>query len=165
MQNWKTILKNLKLEHIKATAPGFFELSGGYKMKVKRYSDTTANGLTTCIIDFIKYSGGDANRINVQGQVRKVNGSYRWTHGSTRKGTADIHAIYKGRHISIEIKTGSDRQSEAQIKEADRITKAGGLYFVAKDMPSFMDWWNSQFIVNNKENTVNETLTDQAAEG
>ena len=48
--------------------------------------------------------------------------------------------------LSIEIKVGNDKQSEAQIKEAGRITKAGGLYFVAKDMPSFLQWCQKQFL-------------------
>ncbi len=43
-----------------------------------------------------------------------------------RSGTADIHAIYRGRHISIEIKISKDRQSERQKREAERIRKTGG---------------------------------------
>jgi len=135
----------MKLDNIKQKAPGFFELSGGYEMKTNPYRDKTANDLTKSIIDFIIFSGGDANRINTQGQQRKINGRTCWTYGATRKGTADIHAIYKGRAISIEVKIGNDRQSEAQMKEAERITKAGGLYFIAKDMPSFLQWWKAQF--------------------
>lgn len=145
MENWKQLLKQMKLENIKENAPGFFDLSGGYEMKVKPYRDAKANDLTKSIIDFINFSGGDANRINCQGQVRKINGRMVWTHGATRKGSADIHAIFKGRHISIEIKIGKDKQSVDQIKEAERVTKAGGLYFVAKNMQSFLEWWNETF--------------------
>jgi hypothetical protein len=39
----------------------------------------------------------------------------------------------------------NDKQSEAQMKEAERITKAGGLYYVAKDMDSFLEWWKQTF--------------------
>lgn len=146
MEDWKKLMRKMKLDNIKEKAPGFFSLSGGYEMKTKAYRDDFANGLTNAIIDFIIFSGGDANRINTQGQLRMINGRMKWTHGSTRRGTADIHAIFEGRAISIEIKIGNDRQSEAQIKEAERITKAGGLYFVAKDMPSFLEWWQRQFV-------------------
>ncbi|MGN6297932.1 MAG: hypothetical protein ACTHM7_14190 [Ginsengibacter sp.] len=145
MEDWKKLMRKMKLDNIKQKAPGFFELSGGYGMLTKPYRDNTANGLTNAIIDFIIFSGGDANRINTQGQMRKINGRMVWTHGSTRRGTSDVHGVFKGRFLSIEIKIGSDRQSEAQIKEAERITKAGGLYFVAKDMPSFLEWWDEQF--------------------
>jgi hypothetical protein len=145
MDNWKPLLKRMKLDNIKKKAPGFFELSGGYEMKVKPYRDKTANDLTKTIIDFIIFSGGDANRINTQGQLRRIRGEMKWTHGSTRRGTADIHAIFQGRHISIEIKIGNDRQSEGQIKEAERVRRAGGLYFVAKNMDSFLQWWEETF--------------------
>ena len=60
MENWKPLLKRMKLDSIKQKAPGFFELSGGYEMKVKPYCDNTANDLTKTIIDFINFSGGDA---------------------------------------------------------------------------------------------------------
>jgi len=145
MEDWKKLMRKMKLDNINQKAPGFFKLSGGYEMKTKPYRDNTANSLTNAIIDFIIFNGGDANRINTQGQQRRINGRTCWTYGSTRKGTADIHAIFQGRAISIEIKIGNDRQSEAQMKEAERITKAGGLYLVAKDMPSFLEWWYKRF--------------------
>lgn len=88
MEDWKKVMKRLKLQHIEMIAPGFFEASGGYTMEVKPYSDNTANALTNAIIDFIKFSGGDANRINTQGNLRKISGEMKWTHGGTRKGTA-----------------------------------------------------------------------------
>lgn len=148
-QSWKQLLKRMKLDNIKENAPGFFELSGGYEMKVKPYRDKTANDLTKAIIDFIIFSGGDSNRINTQGQIRKIKGEMKWTHGSTRKGTADLHCIFQGRHISIEIKIGNDTQSDQQIKEAERVTKAGGLYYVARDMQSFLEWWAGAFPESN----------------
>jgi hypothetical protein len=46
---------------LKNVRQGFFE----------PYNDTTSNGLTKDIVDWINYSGGDANRINTQGQARK----------------------------------------------------------------------------------------------
>ena len=152
MENWKKLLKRMKLDNIKESAPGFFELSGGYDMIVKPYKDTTANELTKSIIDFITFSGGSAVRINTQGQLRKIRGEMKWTHGSTRRGTADLHCIFQGRHISIEIKIGNDKQSPDQIKEAERITKAGGLYYVAKDMQSFLEWWKETFQLTNANN-------------
>jgi hypothetical protein len=42
-------------------------------MDVKRPSDRSANGLTNSIIDFFKFKGGDANRINTQGKIRRFN--------------------------------------------------------------------------------------------
>ena len=145
MENWKKLLKRMKQNSIKEKAPGFFIESGGYDMIVKPYRDNTANGLTKAVIDFINFSGGDANRINCQGQVRKINGRMVWTHGNTRRGTADVHAIFKGWHISIEVKIGNDKQSDAQVKESERVRRAGGFYFIAKNMESFLEWWQEQF--------------------
>ena len=145
MEEWKKILKKMKLDNIKQKAPGFFELSGGYEMKIKPYSDKKANDLTKAIIDFIEFSGGTASRINSQGQARKINGRMVWTFGSTRKGVSDIQGCFRGKFLSIEIKIGNDRQSESQIKEAERVRSAGGLYFVAKNMDSFLKWWEETF--------------------
>lgn len=151
---WKEELRRMKLENIRAKAPGFFELSGGFEMKIKRYDDRTANGLTKCIIDWINFSGGHANRISVMGTVRKekiplafgnVREIIRYTPATTRKGTADIHAIIQGRHLSIEVKIGRDRLSEHQLAEQSRVTEAGGKYFVATDMESFVSFYKQNF--------------------
>jgi hypothetical protein len=144
--NWKSELKALKFSHIKRTAPGFYEASGGDTMKLKPYSDKTANGLTTCIVDWICYKGGDAQRINTQGQMRKVGGQMKWTKSGSRKGAADIHAIIRGRAVSIEVKIGKDKMSDQQENERRRIEAAGGLYYVAKDMQSFTAWYTEMFI-------------------
>ncbi len=143
--NWKQQLRALKIQHIKCTSPGFYELSGGDRMKLKAWNDTTANGLTDCVIDWITYKGGSATRIICTGQYRKINGSMKWVPGSTRNGTADIHACINGRHCSIEVKIGRDRMSEDQHKEKARIEAAGGLYVIATDMPSFIFWHSKTF--------------------
>lgn len=152
--NWKDELRELKYRHMEQRTPSAFIASGGRTMKLKPYTDTTSNGLTACIIDWINYSGGTANRINTQGQVRKERVEYaggqhrdfvRYTPSTTRKGTADIHSVMNGRHLSIEVKIGPDRLSSEQIKEQERITRAGGLYFIAKDMQGFVDWFKSIF--------------------
>ncbi|GAB4038656.1 hypothetical protein [Spirosoma jeollabukense] len=112
-----------------------------------KYEDRTANGLTRCILDFIKFSGGFATRIQSQGQYRPGAGGRKgmYTYGTTRKGTADIHAVINGLHLSLEIKVGADRMSDAQRQMQADIQKAGGLYYVARDFDSFMIWFNAQF--------------------
>lgn len=146
--NWKHLLKRMKLDYVKATAPGFFELSGCYEMKVKPYTDTTANGLTRCIEDFINHLPdgiGEASRINSTGTPRQMSdGKIKWSKSNTRKGIADIRATVKGRSISIEIKIGKDKQSEAQIKEQERIVRSGGVYIIAKSFPDFLDQWANE---------------------
>ncbi len=152
--NWKKEMKELKHLHLHKTAPKFYEASGGRDMNVKAYKDTTSNALTNCIIDYINFKGGYANRINTMGVARKerINlafGNYRdkitYTPSTTNKGTADIKATIQGRSLDIEVKIGPDKLSDHQIKERERITKAGGLYFVAKDMESFVQFYKTTF--------------------
>jgi hypothetical protein len=144
---WKALLRKMKLDHIKRTAPGFYELSGGQKFKVNPYNDHQANSLTRCVIDFINHfpdGVGEASRINSTGTPRKMaDGSIKWTKGSTRKGIADIKGTFKGRALNIEIKIGKDRQSDHQIKEQERITKAGGIYWIVKSFPDFLEQWQA----------------------
>lgn len=141
--NWKQILKRLKLEHIKKTSSGFFEMSGGYKMIIKPYRDNTANGLTKCIEDFVIHQGGYANRISTTGMMRKIGGEMKWTKGNSNKGAFDLRLVHQGKSIDVEIKIGIDKLSASQIKEMDKVKAAGGLVFVAKDFPSFLEWWQS----------------------
>lgn len=94
-----------------------------------RYKETTTNDLTRAIIDYITLQGGYAVRINTQGQYDQATG--KWRKGMTRRGTADIHACWKGKHYSIEIKTGKDRLSPEQIETQKDVHRAGGIYIVA----------------------------------
>lgn len=152
--DWKAELKELKHAHLKKTAPGFYEASGGREMKVKNYSDKDANKLTASIIDYINFKGGYANRINTQGQARKEKiplafgrhmDKITFTPSTTNKGTADIKAVVNGRALDIEVKIGKDTLSENQKRERARITQAGGLYFVARNMQSFVDFYKRNF--------------------
>lgn len=157
--NWKEELKQMKLQELQRKFPAAYEASGGEDYILKPISDKTANGLTKCIIDWITLKGGYANRINTQGQARvhkvpryniltgktEYRDSVQWTPSTTRIGTPDIDAIIQGKAVKIEVKIGKDKLSEAQKKHLEDIAKAGGLYFVAKDMESFINWYKLNF--------------------
>ncbi|GAP44669.1 hypothetical protein TBC1_12480 [Lentimicrobium saccharophilum] len=127
-------------------------------LPVKPYNDKTANGLTRCIIDFLKFSGWQAERINttgrpvdrreivtnVIGQKRQI-GSVEWIRSGSTPGSADISATIRGRSVKIEVKIGSDRQSEAQIRYQQAIEKAGGIYIVARTFEQFYGWYQKTF--------------------
>lgn len=124
----------------------------------RKYRDDSANGLTKCIIDFIRLNGGQAERISntgrridtrqsfedVTGRKRTI-GSTRWIKGSGVSGTADISATIKGLSVKIEVKYGRDRQSEAQRLYQSSIEQAGGIYIIAKTFEQFLDWYQSKF--------------------
>lgn len=143
--NWKALLKRMKLEHIKAKAPGFFDLSGGYTMQVKPYTDKTANGLTRCIEDFINNlpnGVGEATRQNSTGTPRqRPDGTIKWSKSNTRLGVSDIRGTYKGRALNIEVKIGRDTQSDAQKKEMERVRAAGGIYWIVTTFDDFLSQW------------------------
>ena len=128
-----------------------------YAPKAK-YRDDSANGLTRCIIDYIRLHGGQAERVNTMGvpidhrrQVTDVLGhsltigSIEWRTGGGTNGSADISATIRGRAVKIEVKIGRDRQSEAQRQYQAAIEQAGGLYFIAKDFTSFAEWYKATF--------------------
>lgn len=141
-------LKNLFIERTSILYPNY---PVGY-IAVPKYNDKTANGLTRCIVDFINFSGNQAERISntgryidnteivtdVLGRSRTI-GSGQYIPGTGTKGTADISAIIKGRSVKIEVKIGRDRQSEAQKKYEESVNKAGGQYWIAKDFDGFYE--------------------------
>lgn len=117
---------------------------------LNKYTDKTANGLTKCIVDFIRANGGQAERINTTGMpmVRKLPSGRKdvtWRKGNTTKGSADISAIICGKSVKIEVKIGHDRQSEAQKKYQQAVEDAGGLYFIAKSFDEFLTFYNNNF--------------------
>jgi hypothetical protein len=110
-----------------------------------KFRDDSANSLTKCIVEYIRLSGGFASRVSVQGTFsRKLN---KYIPSTSRKGLADVMATYRGFSISCEVKIGRDKQSEAQMKVQDEVTRSGGLYYIAKDFSSFKLWFDN--IINN----------------
>ena len=122
------------------------------------YRDDTANGLTRCIIDFIRFNGGQAERINTTGipidtrrEVtdimghRRTIGSVQWRPSGATVGSADISATIRGRAVKIEVKVGRDTQSDAQRQYQASIEAAGGIYYIARDFESFVNWYRSKF--------------------
>lgn len=110
-----------------------------------KYSDKSANDLTRAIVDFIMLSGGWATRISTTGQMRpgggtETNPKMKWVYGTSKRGTADIHAVFCGKHLSIEVKLGNDRQSIYQKQVEQQVNAAGGLYYLARDFESFFQF-------------------------
>lgn len=125
-----------------------------YARVTKRYSDKTANGLTTCIIDFLRFNGHQAERISVTGRYingrKKVSdcigrtymiGSGKWIPGSMQKGSADISSVIAGRAVKWEVKM-KDKQSEAQKAYQETVERAGGLYFIVHSFEEFIKNYN-----------------------
>jgi hypothetical protein len=140
----KQRLEALKLANDIERHPSFPE---AYFVK-KKWDDKTANGLTKAITSFIQFNGFQAERINTMGVARenkrtdgKVIG-VTWTKGTSTAGSADISATIRGRSVKIEVKVGKDRQSDAQKRYQESIERAGGVYMIARDFDSFVEWFD-----------------------
>jgi hypothetical protein len=140
----KQRLEALKLANDIERHPSFPE---AYFVK-KKWDDKTANGLTKAITSFIQFNGFQAERINTMGTARenkrtdgKVIG-VTWTKGTSTAGSADISATIRGRSVKIEVKVGKDRQSDAQKRYQESIERAGGVYMIARDFDSFVEWFD-----------------------
>ncbi len=134
-------LERLAHDHFRTKYPNFPE----YAIVPQSYRDDTANGLTRCIVDFIRFQGGQAERINTTGVPEQRGGRIVWRRTNSTKGSADISATIGGRSVKVEVKIGADRQSEAQRRYKTAIEQAGGLYFIAKDFTSFVEWYDVNF--------------------
>ena len=144
------ILQTLEAEHLKCKYPTL----PAKAYALTKWNDKTANGLTKCIIAFLKFNGWQAERVSnmgrpvdsrrtvkdVLGRERQI-GSMKWIPGSGTKGTADISATIKGRSVKIEVKIGADRQSEAQKAYQANVEMAGGVYVIAKSFEDFLLWY------------------------
>ena len=109
----------------------------------------TANGLTKFICNFLIWNNFHATRISSAGRfIESKNdlghktGKGIFIPSTTRKGTADIRAIIKGKAVDIEIKIGADKASEFQLREQELIRKAGGIYEFIKTPEQFFELYN-----------------------
>lgn len=159
LEPWKEEYRRLWLQHHNKKFPEFFRGAADPYVYLRWPNEKKANGLTKLICTFLTWKGHHSNRINTQGQARvqkvpryniftesiQTFDKVTYTKSMTKRGTPDISAIINGRAVMIEIKVGRDRLSEDQLKQMSEIEAAGGIYFVARDMPSFYEWYYKTF--------------------
>ncbi len=135
-----------------------------YAIPAPKYTDTTANGLTKCIIDYLQLSNHQAERINTMGRPidnrkqvtdvigrTKTIGSMTWGKSTATKGSSDISATIQGRSVKIEVKIGKDRQSQDQKIYQSNIENSGGQYWIVKNFDDFIKKYD-EFIESLKSN-------------
>lgn len=144
-------LEALAMDAQRAKYPNFPETA----RPKPRYSDATANGLQKCIIDFLRFSGWQCERIAVTGRYidnskvvtdvlgnkRKI-GSGKYIPSSMQRGSADLSATIAGRSVKIEVKIGRDKQSDAQKEYQRQVEQAGGSYWLVKTFEGFLIMYN-----------------------
>lgn len=114
----------------------------------------TANGLTKFILNFLTWNGHRATRINSSGRIikapqRQTSGisllTAKYIPGTTRRGAADLSSTIAGRSVMWEVKIGSDKPSEYQLREQQLEEAAGGKYFFVKTPEDVLERYNSLF--------------------
>ena len=108
-----------------------------------KFSDTTANGLTKCIIQWLRVNRWQAERVSNTGRPIHNGHTLTWIPGTGSKGTADISATIAGKSVKIEVKIGRDRQSQAQKNYQQQVERAGGVYVIATDFDQFLSWYKT----------------------
>lgn len=126
------------------------------------WKDSTTNGLTKCIIEFLRLSGFQAERISVEGRVidnrktvtdvtgqQRVIGSVKRIKSSMQVGSADISSIImsESKRVipwKIEVKfSKSDKQSEAQRVYQEQVERAGGHYSIVRTFDDFIEQFDT----------------------
>lgn len=118
------------------------------------FSATTTNGLTKCVLVFLKLKGHFCERTGNQGRIiddretytdivgiSRTIGSIKRIRSSGMRGTSDLKAIINSRFIAIEIKNAltHDRQRTDQKHYQTEVEASGGLYVI---VTSFSQWCN-----------------------
>ena len=116
-------------------------------------SEGSANSITQTVIKFLKAEGWQAERISttgryiqgerytdVLGHTREMKG--QWIPGTSTRGSADISATIRGRSVKIEVKYGRDKQSEHQREYQEAIERAGGVYWLVRDLDGFLEQYD-----------------------
>lgn len=159
---------NKKLSYRKSSAVKLLELLANEAARAKyptvpylaprTFRDDSANGLTKCILAFLRIKGHQAERISSSGRLvdtrktfcdvigcQRTIGTGTWIKGNGTLGTADISATICGMSVKIEVKIGKDRQSDAQRIYQAEVERSGGIYFIARTFEGFYGWYNSNF--------------------
>jgi len=118
------------------------------------FSATTTNGLTKCVLAFLKLknhfverSGNEGRVIDNRKTVTDILGNLRTigriqrVRSSGMRGTSDLKAIINSRFVAIEIKNAltHDRQRPDQKHYQTEVEASGGLYII---VTSFSQWCN-----------------------
>lgn len=68
-----------------------------------------------------------------EGKIKRKNGSEGYIKNN-KPGTPDFLICYSGKYIGFEVKTESGTQSDDQKKAQKAIERAGGIYYIVKNV-------------------------------
>ena len=141
-------LKQMWLDNHKKVYPNI----PSYARVAPKFTDSTANGLTRCIITWCELNGCFSERTGNEGRVIDGRKTYKDAIGRSRtigtikripssgtKGTSDIKMVMNGRAFAVEVKIGKDRQSEVQKMYQKKYEATGGIYLIARTFDDFLN--------------------------
>lgn len=111
----------------------------------------TTNNITRGIVNFLNVRGHFAFRVNSTGIWDPTKRIFRKP--NQKYGLADIVCcLHGGKFLAVEVKNQitKDRMKRNQEAFESELVKAGGVYYVAKNMFDFIDWYNVQEFNENK---------------
>ena len=101
----------------------------------------TESGLQSAIIEYITMAHADALILRTNsGGAKTETGRWVWfirwwarrvIGDEQHAGACDVHAIYLGKFIAIECKVGNNKPNKEQLKYAEAVERAGGIYCLA----------------------------------
>jgi hypothetical protein len=96
-------------------------------------------------MSFLRMSGHLAYRVNTTGVFDPAKKIFRRNVDRGSIGVTDIVCCLRpiGKYLAVEVKAGRDKIRWEQALHAQRVTDAGGLHYIAKDIDGFIDWYES----------------------
>jgi VRR-NUC domain len=138
--NQKKQMNSLIKSHNLATAKAAGRAAKAPQKGPNKLFAESANQITRNIIRIVNMQPGCvAYRINNVGVWDAAKGIHRG--GNTEKGLPDIWMCVHGFFVTIEVKAGSDKMSDDQLRRQDEISRAGGLMVVCGSTDSFQEWF------------------------
>lgn len=156
MQTFKTELERLRFEKIQARQDWLSEEQIRFywqAVAIDMKNPKSASGFEKLIIEFLKLSGHQAEKIAVSGRFidnsrsevtstgfRQTIGSKKYIPSTSTKGSADISSTIYGVAVKWEVKFSStDKQSEHQKIYQQAIENSKGFYFIIKTLDQFYE--------------------------
>lgn len=101
----------------------------------------TESGLQSAIVEYITMAHADSLILRTNsGGAKTETGRWVWfirwwsrrvVDDEQHAGACDVHVIYLGKFIAIECKVGDNKPSKEQLKYAEAVERAGGIYCLA----------------------------------
>lgn len=152
---FKQKLEKLRFEKIKSRQGDFLSDERinfyWYNSSIKVEAPNSAASMEKQVIEFLKLSGHQAEKIAVTGRFidntktsvtstgfRQTVGSKKYIPSTSTKGSADISSTIHGVSVKWEVKfSKGDKQSTEQKQYESAIQTSGGFYFVIRNLDEF----------------------------